>query len=100
MVAARKKIDDEHISVGYDRPVDVLYIVRGGPVASEGEGLPYGIELDFATRTGEPCGVTVLGYRRNGWSGRLTELAKIASRHLKVDPAELAKLIRTKAGVD
>ena len=58
------------VSADYDRRVDVLYIGRGERVPAEGEGLPGGIELDYALADGSPCGATIIGFRRNGWPER------------------------------
>ena len=69
----------------YDRKVDVLHLAIGNPAEVEGDGLPNGVELDFATKTGAPCGVTIIGFHRNGWAERLRELAQIVARHLSLD---------------
>jgi hypothetical protein len=86
------------VTADYDRHSDVLYIARGERVPAEGEGLPGGVELDYALADGSPCGATVIGFRRNGWPGRLGVLARIVGRHLSIDPRRMGEVIR--AAVD
>lgn len=74
------------VRADYDRLVDVLYITLGDPTPVEGDGLPRGVELDWALEGGFPCGVTVIGYRRNGWAETAGELAEIVGRHLSLPP--------------
>jgi hypothetical protein len=86
MVAAASQIASQApLRLGYDKNVDVLYIVAGAPQDVEGDGLPGGVELGFSVSTGAPCAVTVIGYRRNNWDVKLDQLALIASKHLSVD---------------
>ncbi|MDB5643270.1 MAG: hypothetical protein JWN07_2587 [Hyphomicrobiales bacterium] len=94
MVFATFQTGQLDLSADYDARSDVFYIVLGedGPV--ESEGAPEGVDLDFRLDTEEPCGVTVLGYRRDGWPKRLDELAGIAARHLAVSPDAVLSLIR------
>ena len=80
-----------HLSVTYDRPVDVLHIVLGEPLAYEGDGRPGGIELDYSLDEGMPCGAKVIGLKKYGWSSRIKELAEILSEHLSVDSAILIR---------
>ena len=82
------------LRVSYDRAVDVLHLAAGEPSAVEGEGLACGVELDFSVDDGRPCGVTVLGYHRHGWSERLADLATIVGRHLSLSPGDVAGAIR------
>lgn len=79
----------------YDRRADVLYVGRGKRVPAEGEGLPGGIELDYALADGTPCGATVIGYRRNGWPERLEQLTRVVAEHLSVATKRVADAIRT-----
>jgi hypothetical protein len=83
------------VTADYDRPADVLYIARGERVPAEGEGLPGGVELDYALADGSSCAATVIGFRRNGWPERLDELAGIVARHLSVDRRRVAAAIRS-----
>jgi hypothetical protein len=78
----------------YDQDGDVLYVVLGGPAVVEGDGLPNGLELDFSVESGEPCGATVIGYRRNHWQDESDRLAKLIGSHMSVDPSEIVLLIR------
>ena len=82
------------LKADYDRAVDVLYIILGEPVAVEGDGLPGGVELDFALDSGAPVGVTVIGFLRNHWSEAASELAEIVSKHLSVDRGRAAATIK------
>lgn len=68
---------------------------KGERVPAEGEGSSGGVELDYTLADGLPCGATVIGYRRNGWSERVEELAGIAGKHLAINPRRLAGVIRT-----
>lgn len=78
----------------YDRAVDVLHLMRGGPpVPVEGDGLPNGIELVYSADDGAPCGVTVLGFRRHGWNRDPGALAQIAADHLGLSRRAALKAI-------
>ena len=90
-MGSAKMMPHEHVSVKYDRPVDVLHIVVGEPLAYEGDGRPGGIELDYSLDKGIPCGAKVIGLKKYGWPSRLRELAEILSKHLSVDPAILTR---------
>jgi len=79
----------------YDRPTDVLYVVLGAPVPSEGEGQPGGVELDFSLRDNSPCAVTIIGFNQNGWQKRRAELVKIISRHLSIPTDSVAYVVNT-----
>jgi hypothetical protein len=82
------------LTADYDLAADVLYLMRGSLRPVEGTGLAGGVELDYALEDGSPCGVTVIGFRRNGWHERLDELAEIASGHLVESKCKLARAIR------
>ena len=75
----------------YDRPVDVLVIIRGKPVPVEGDGRPGGVELDYSLDDGSPHAVKVIGYFRNGWQVRTKQLVSIISDHLVVDPRDVER---------
>lgn len=77
----------------YDRRVDVLRLATQVPDAIEGDGLPRGVELDYAVDSGLPCGVTVIGYKRNNWQSEVGSLAQIISRHLTIDPLDVVRTI-------
>jgi hypothetical protein len=89
-----KKNRPAAIAADYDRNADVLYIARGERVPAEGEGLPGGVELDYALADGSPCAATVIGFRRNGWSERVGELTGIIGRHLSIGPRRIAEALR------
>ena len=78
----------------YDEAVDVLYLFWGEPRDVEGEGLSDGVELDFDVENGFPCGVTVLGFERNGWPSRIHDLAEIVSAHSSVMENEVEQTLR------
>lgn len=82
------------IKADYDQSVDVLYVIRGEPQPVEGNGLPGGVELDYAQADGRPCGITVIGYRRNRWPAKQAELARIIKVHLSVEPRGVLDAIR------
>jgi hypothetical protein len=86
------------LRASYDRAVDVLHLAAGDPSDVEGEGLPRGVELDFSVEDGRPCGVTIIGFKRNGWSDDLVNLADTVSRHLSLDPPYVIKVIQQSIG--
>lgn len=82
------------VRANYDRTVDVLHVMRAGePMGVEGDGLPNGVELVYSLRDGSPWGVTVLGFRRNGWDRNSDELASIAAKHLGLPRSVARKAI-------
>src|SRR5271169_4485313 len=83
------------VSADCDRRVDVLYVGRGERVPAEGEGLPGGIELDYALADGSPCGATIIRFRRNGWPERPGQLTRVIAAHLSVGKNRVAEAIRT-----
>jgi uncharacterized protein YuzE len=82
------------LAVDYDRASDVLYISSGDRVAVEGEGCAGGLQLDYALADGKPCAATVIGFRRNGWPDRLSELAGLVARHLGVAPDDVSRALQ------
>ena len=87
------------LTVDYDRREDVLYVVDGRPRPAEGEDLPGGIVRRYALDDNSPCGVTVIGYRRNQWSKKPREIAKVIADHLCTDVDQLERLLRGTASV-
>lgn len=81
-MAAGLKVHEVLVNAEYDRDSDVLYLTVGPAVPVEGAGLPGGVELDFALETGEPSGITVIGFAHNGWAVRIADLAQISADHL------------------
>jgi hypothetical protein len=73
------------LTVDYDRRNDVLYVVDGRPRPGEGEDISGGIVLRYAVDDNSPCGVTVIGYRRNRWPKKPRELAEVIADHLGED---------------
>jgi uncharacterized protein YuzE len=86
------------LKASYDPDADVLYLNLGEPVPIEGDGLPRGVELDYAMEGGQPCGVTVIGYNLNGWNNSMSELAMIAAAHLSVSAERAAGSIASAVG--
>lgn len=93
-MGALRKNRSAAIAADYDRNADVLYVARGERVPAEGEGLPGGVELDYALTDGSPCAATIIGFRRNGWPERVEELAGIIGRHLSVSSRTAVEAIR------
>lgn len=82
------------LRAAYDSHADVLYVDVGAAVAVEGDGLPGGVELDFSQEEGNPVGVTIVGYVRNKWPQKRTELAGIVSQHLRVNRSTAIRALR------
>ena len=80
-------------SADYDRSMDVLYLFLGEPQPVEGDGLPGGIELDYSLQSGALCGITVIGYARNLWNEKFSELVAIVSDRLEIDPFKASQEI-------
>jgi hypothetical protein len=83
------------LRTSYDRISDVLYIWLGEPVPSEGDGVPNGIELDYALIDGKPCGATIIGFHQYEWPNHLEELGAIVGRHLGVASPEVERVLRS-----
>lgn len=81
------------MTADYDRSVDVLYVMLNPPVAVEGDGRPGGVELDYSQKDGSPCGVTVIGYKKNGWPQKVSALASIIGNHLTLKPQVIKSTI-------
>lgn len=87
------------MTADYDSVADVLYVMVNPPESVEGDGLPEGVELDYSIQSGEPCGVTVIGYNLYGWANRTDKLAKIVADHLAIQPSLISSKI-TEATTD
>ena len=87
-----------HIEASYDRPVDVLHLVMGNPQAYEGDGLPFGVEIDYSIKTGAPCGAKVIGFERNGWRNKIPELANLIASHLSVEDKDVLHAVKKIVG--
>lgn len=82
------------LRVAYDRPVDVLHVAVGAAEAYEGEGRPKGVELDYSIDSGRPCGAKVIGFKRNGWTDKVSVLADELSKHLAVERGRVVDAIK------
>ena len=98
MATTIRRMNLPALKVAYDRPVDVLHITIGEATAYEGEGLPRGVEIDYAVDNGVPCGAKVIGFERNGWSEETKALAALLSRYLDVSATDIAIAIVKAAG--
>lgn len=47
----------------------------------------------FALQDGHPCGVTVLGFRAAKWDRNVNRLSSIVSRHLRVEPQSVTRVL-------
>jgi hypothetical protein len=93
-MAAVRKHRGVKVSVDYDRDVDVLYVAIGKPRPAEGEDRPRGVVYRYAMDDDAPCGVTIVGFRRNGWHEKLGELARFVAAQLGAEPEQVAALVR------
>ena len=75
MVAARRVAHAPPLTADYDRDADVLYVAVEPIVAAEGEDAPRGVVLRYSIAKNVPCGITVIGYKRNRWPSDLRQLA-------------------------
>ncbi len=81
------------LTVDYDRSEDVLYVVNGEPRPAEGEDLPGGIVRRYALDDNSPCGVTIIGYRRNQWPKKPREISEVIADHLGADVDQVERLL-------
>jgi len=81
------------MTADYDQDADVLYVLDGEPRAVEGEDFPGGLIRRYALNDATPCGVTVIGYHRNRWNRKPSELAKIVAEHLGADVEHVRSLV-------
>lgn len=77
----------------YDKFSDVLYVISGEPTEVEGDEADGGVELNYSVETGEPIGVTVIGFTRNGWNDRIGSLARLVAGHIGADEGSAMALI-------
>lgn len=87
-------LNNQPIAAIYDRPVDVLHVTVGRPQAYEGDGFPYGVEIDYSVETGQPCGAKVIGFQRNGWHERMPELAHFMAKHLPANDRDILDAVK------
>jgi hypothetical protein len=92
---AKRETKEPKLSAAYDSDADVLYVVLGEPVAAEGT-LVDGVIYRYASgHKDRPCGATVIGYREDHWESKLSDLAQLIGRHLRVHPEDITRVIRT-----
>ena len=95
MAAIRKsRTKTPRLTVDYDRRDDVLYVLNGKPRPAECEDLPGGIVRRYALDDNSPCGVTVIGYRRNQWPKNPRQIAEIIADHLGKDIDQVEGLLK------
>jgi|SRR5713226_6594826 len=98
-MAAVPKHPAAMLSIDYGRDDDVLYITVGKPRLAEGEDGPNGIVYRYATDDNAACGVTIIGFRRNGWHENLGELARLIAGHLGRKVSRVEALVRKSTAV-
>ena len=81
------------LSADYDRDNDVMYIVLGAPKDAEGEDAPRGVVYRFSMADNAPSGVTIIGFRRNGWDKNILEISALIAKHLKVRVSDVIAVI-------
>jgi len=92
-MAAVAKQPSAQLSVEYDRNADVLYIAIGKPRSAEGEDGPGGVIYRYAIDDNAACGVTIVGFRRNGWHENATRLAALIANHLNAKAGQIETMI-------
>ncbi len=98
-MAVTKKVNRPALTADYDRGADVLYIAVGEPRRSEGKDLEKGIVVRYPfDDPTHAWGVTVVGYKANGWADNVSELAKKVAHLLSVSQYEAAAVIRRATG--
>ena len=93
-MAAVKKTPNPALSIDYDAEADVLYLALGKPRPAEGQDGPNGLVYRYAIDDNAPCGVTIIGLRRNQWDGKPAELARLIAGHFAVDAGRIRALLR------
>jgi|GEM_PF-1816856 len=81
------------MTADYDRNADVLYVHLGAGRPADVEERPEGVLLRFALDDDAPCGVTVMGVRKNGWLGRRSDLAALVADFLGESEDSIAAAI-------
>ena len=81
------------VTADYDRNADVLYVHLGAARPADVEERPEGVLLRFALDDDAPCGVTVMGLRKNGWCGRRADLAVMIASFLGTPEDAAARAI-------
>ena len=81
------------VTADFDSSADVLYLTLGSPRPDEVADQIDDILLRVGIDDDEPSGVTVLGYRADGWPQHSEKLATIAAAHLLTDSGSILKAI-------
>jgi hypothetical protein len=81
------------LTADYDRNADVLYVHLGAARPAEAEERPAGVLMRFGLDDDAPCGVTVMGVRKNGWLGRRSDLAALVADFLGESEDSIAAAI-------
>jgi hypothetical protein len=81
------------LAADFDPSADVLYVSLGSPRPDEVADQIDDILLRVGLDDDQPSGVTVLGYRADGWPQRSGQLAAIAASHLGTDTVSILKAI-------
>ncbi|WP_193540183.1 DUF2283 domain-containing protein [Rhodopila globiformis] len=81
------------LTADYDQDADVLYVPIGEPRPGMGEDGPDDVVLRYSQDDHQPSGVTVLGFRENGWALRTQALAAIIAHHAGVSAAEAQDIV-------
>jgi hypothetical protein len=78
----------------YDRAADVLYLsLRSKTKPLIGEDHERGLVLRFSADDDTPAGVTVIGFKRNGWPSLIDTLSARVASHLSVEPGTVRMAI-------
>src|SRR5690349_10403979 len=81
------------VTADFDPSADVLYLTLGSPRPDEVADQIDDILLRVDLVDDQPSGVTVLGYRADGWPQRSEQLAAIVAAHLGTDAGSILRAI-------
>nr|WP_294550107.1 DUF2283 domain-containing protein [uncultured Rhodopila sp.] len=85
------------LTADFDRTLDVLYVTFGPPRPGYGEDGPDDVILRFGEHDDKPSGVTVVGFRANGWLTKTQDLALIIAQHVGVSQPVALQVIEQAA---
>ncbi len=71
----------------------MLYLAVGEPRPGYGDDGPDGVILRYADSDNQPSGVTVVGFRQDGWAAKTRELAAIIANHVGVSATEAREIV-------
>jgi len=83
------------VTADFDSSADVLYLTLGSPRPDEVADQIDDVLLRVGIDDDQPSGVTVLGYRADGWPQHSEQLSAIAAAHLRTDSGSILKAIVT-----